>query len=149
VGIYDLVFIFTAIAFNLLIACIFFAQKRKHPQLVKVFGVLWLLLVIPLAVVFINYLVVGQELWIMICFGLIFLYIFIEWLLDYILKIEFRQKAITHVPYIILEYVALFSLIGISSAINKTWGYIVGISFWILMASLVYLYWEKIWPGRR
>jgi hypothetical protein len=148
-GIYDLVFVFAAIAFNLLIAGIFIARKRKHPKLVKVFGTLWLLLVIPLAVVFVNYLIVGRDLWIMICFGLIFLYIFIEWLLDYILKIEFRQKAITHVPYIIMEYIALFSLIGISTAIDQTWGYVVGISFWILMASLVYLYWDKIKPRKR
>ena len=141
---YDLVFVLTAIAFNLLIAGIFIAQKKERPKLVKTFGIVWLLLAIPLAIVFINYLIVGRDLWIMICFGFIFLYIFLELLLDYILRIEFRQKPITHVPYIILEYIALFGLIGISTAIDKTWGYIVGISFWILMASLVYLYWDKI-----
>ena len=141
ISIYDLVFVLTAIAFNLLIAGIFVAQKKGRPELVKAFGIAWLLLAIPLAIVFVKYLVKGRDLWIMICFGSVFLYMFLELLLDYILRIEFRQKPITHVPYIIMEYIALFSLIGISTAIDRTWGYIVGISFWILMGSLIYLYW--------
>ena len=58
---------------------------------------------------------------------------------DY-LKIEFRQKKVTHIPYIILEYIALFGLIGISFAIDRTWGFVVSIFFWMLLASLIYLY---------
>ena len=149
ISIHDLVFVLTAITFNLLIAGIFIAQKRERLKLVKTFGIIWLLLAIPLAIVFINYLIVGRDLWIMICFGFIFFYILLELLLDYILKIDFRQKPITHVPYIIIEYVALFSLIGISTAIDQTLGYIVGVSFWILMASLIYLYWDKIKARKR
>jgi len=141
---YDLVFVLTAIAFNLLIAGIFIAQKKERPKVTKTIGIVWLILAIPLAIVFVNYLTEGRDLWIMICFGFIFLYMFLELLLDFVLKIEFREKPITHVPYIIMEYIALFSLIAISTDIDQTWGYIVGVSFWILMASLVYLYWDKI-----
>jgi hypothetical protein len=137
---YDLVFVLSAIVFNLLIAGVFIAQKKERPKLVRTFGILWLSLAIPLAVVFIHYLIVGRDLWIMIYFGFILLYIFVELLLDYILKIEFRQKKITHIPYIVLEYIALFGLIGISFAIDRTWGFLVSISFWILLASLIYLY---------
>lgn len=137
---YDLVFVLSAIVFNLLIAGVFIAQKKERPKLVRTFGILWLSLAIPLAVVFIHYLIVGRDLWIMIYFGFIFLYIFIELLLDYILKIEFRQKKITHIPYIVLEYIALFGLIGISFAIDRIWGFLVSISFWVLLASLIYLY---------
>lgn len=144
VNAYDLVFVLTAVAFNLLIAGIFVAQKRERPELVRIFGILWLSLAIPLAVVLVHYLIVGRELWIMIYFGFIFLYIIVELLLDYILKIEFRSRPILHVPYIILEYIALFGLIGISFAIDPTWGYIVSICFWVLLASLIYLYWDKI-----
>ena len=53
---YDLVFVLTAIAFNLLIVCIFIAQKNGSAKLVKVFGILWLLLhFIPFATVFVRY----------------------------------------------------------------------------------------------
>lgn len=140
---FDLIFVFTAIAFNLLIAGIFVAQKKERPNLVRTFGILWLSLAIPLAVVFIHYLVVGRPLWVMAYFGFIFLYILVELLLDYILKIEFRQKWTIHAPYIILEYIALFGLIGISFSIDRTWGFLVSISFWVLLASLIYLYWGR------
>ena len=53
---YDLVFMLTAIAFNLLIAGIFIAQKKERLELIKTFGMTWLLLTIPLAIVFISYL---------------------------------------------------------------------------------------------
>jgi hypothetical protein len=141
---YDLVFVLTAIAFNLLIVCIFISQKHGGAKLVKVFGVLWLLLSIPFAVVFVNYLTVGKRAAIMVSFCLVFLYILVEFLLDYVLKIDFRQKWITHTPYIVLEYIALFSLIGIAFDIDRISGYLVSISVWMLMASLVYVYWEKI-----
>jgi hypothetical protein len=140
---YDLVFVLAAVAFNLLIAGIFIAQKKERHKLTRTFGITWLTLAIPLVIVFIHYLTVGRELWIMIYFGFIFLYMFVELLLDYILKIEFRQKKITHIPYIILEYIALFGFIGISFAIDRTWGFLVSISFWILLASLIYLYWGR------
>jgi hypothetical protein len=78
----DLVFMLTAIAFNLLIAGIFIASKRELPSLRKVLGVVWMLLAIPFAIVFINYVVEGRELWILICFGLVFFFIFLELFLD-------------------------------------------------------------------
>ncbi len=138
---YDLVFVLTAIAFNLLIVGIFVAQKNGWAKPVEVIGILWLLLAIPFAVVFVRYLIEGKRLGIMVSFGLVFLYILVEFLLDFVLKIDFRQKWITHAPYIVLEYIALFSLIRIAFDINRTWGYLVSISFWILMASLIYVYW--------
>ena len=68
----------------------------------------------------------------------------VEFLLDFVLKFDFRQKWITHSPYIVLEYVALYSLIHISFEIDRTWGYLVSICFWILLASLIYVYWDQI-----
>lgn len=142
-GVFDLTFVITAIAFNLLITGIFFAQKKGRIDLVRKLGIAWLGLSVPLGAVFLYYLKQGRETWVMVYFGLIFLYIFIELLLDYILKFDFRQRWSTHIPYIVLEYIALFGLIGISFSIHPTWGYLVTISFWLLLASLIYLYWGK------
>ncbi|HSF80889.1 MAG TPA: hypothetical protein VLA49_06625 [Anaerolineales bacterium] len=139
-GAYDLAFVITATLFNLLIAAIFIAQKRQRADLVRVFGILWLSLGIPLLLVFVHYLSLGKELWIMIYFGLVLFYMLVELLLDYILKFDFRSKRSTHIPYIILEYVALIGLIGISFAVDRTWGFVVSISFWILLVALIFLY---------
>jgi hypothetical protein len=141
---FDLIFVLTAIAFNLLIVGIFVAQKKRLAKAVKFIGMLWLLLTIPFAVVFVRYLTEGKRPGMMVYFGCLFLYILIEFLLDYVLKFDFRKKWITHAPYIVLEYIALYSLIHIAFNIDRTWGYVVSISFWILITSLIYVYWDQI-----
>lgn len=140
----DIIFTVSAVLFNLLIAGIFIAQKHKKERLVRIFGISWLCLAFPLAVVFVTYLRAEQNEGVTISFIFIFLYMFVELLLDYILKFDFRAKARTHVPYIILEYLALFSLIWLAFLIDPVVGYIVAICFWLLMGSLIYLYWDKI-----
>ena len=141
--VFDLVFVLCAVAFNLLIIGIFIATKKDRPEWRKVFGAAFVSLGIPFTIVFIHYLVEGRDLLTMVRFGFVLLYIAVELLLDYILKFDFRQKLITHVPYIILVYIALFSLIGIAFSIDRTWGWMVAISFWAVMGSLIYLYWGK------
>lgn len=100
VSAFDLIFVLTAIAFNLLIAGIFVAQKRGWAKAVRAIGILWLLLSIPLAVVFFRYWAEGRRLAIMVCFGLVLLYMLVEFLLDFVVKYDFRAKWITHAPYI-------------------------------------------------
>ena len=146
---FDFMFVLSAVAFNLLIAAIFIAQKLGRDKLVRTFGILWLWLIIPLALVFVSYWQQGRETRILVSFGFVFLYMLVELLLDYVFKIDFRSKLVTHVPYIILEYVALFSLIVIAFDINQVWGWVVTICFWVLMGSLVFLYWDKITKRRK
>ena len=141
---FDFIFVLSAVAFNLLIAALFIAQKLGRDKLVRTFGILWLWLIIPLALVFVSYWKQGREMRILVSFGFVFFYMLVEFLLDYVFKVDFRAKAITHVPYIILEYVALFSLIVIAFETDRGWGWVVTICFWILMGSVVYLYWDRI-----
>ena len=137
---FDLIFVFSAVIFNLLIAGIFVAQKQGREKLVRRFGVTWLLVAIPLTIVYVRYWMLDKAAWIMIYFSFILFYMLVEWLLDYVFKYDFRARKITHIPYILLEYVALFGLIGISFEINKTWGFVVTASFWLLLGCLIYLY---------
>jgi hypothetical protein len=139
-----LAFVLTAIAFNLLIVGIFVSSKNGWAKAARDFGNLWFLLTIPFAVVFVRYLSEGKKPGILLSFGLVFLYILIEFLLDKVLMFDFRKKWITHAPYIVMEYIALYSLIHIAFDIDRTGGYLVSISFWILLASLIYVYWDQI-----
>ena len=145
---FDLTFVLSAAAFNLLIAAIFIAQKLEREKLVETFGIVWLWLIVPLALVFVAYWQTGREMRIMLYFELVLLYMLVEFLLDYIFKIDFRAKAVTHAPYILLEYVALFSLIAIAFDIDPRWGWVVSICFWVMMGGLVFLYWEKIFKKK-
>jgi hypothetical protein len=146
---FDLTFVLSAAAFNLLIAAIFIVQKLGREKLVKVFGIVWLWLIVPLALVFVAYWQAGREARIMLYFEFVLLYMLVEFLLDYIFRIDFRAKAVTHVPYILLEYIALFSLIAIAFDIDPGWGWVVSICFWVLMGGLVFLYWDKIFKGKK
>lgn len=138
--IFDWAFIVSACMFNLLIAGIFLAQKFKHEKLTKFFGVTWLLLFFPLLIVFISYFSQGKPAWVLICLGVVSLYMLVEFLLDYVFKFDFRKRWRTHAPYIVLEYAALFSLVWIAIDLNPTLGWVVSTCFWILLGSLIFLY---------
>ncbi|MEN8172631.1 MAG: hypothetical protein ABFS03_07075 [Chloroflexota bacterium] len=137
---FDLGFVVSAVIFNLLIMGIFIAQKHKNDKIVRRLGSMWLFLSIPLVVVYIRYWMLSKAAWIMIYFSFILFYMLVEWLLDYVYEYDFRSQKKTHIPYIVLEYSALFGLIGISFDIDRSWGLIVTGSFWMLLGSLIYLY---------
>ena len=141
---FDLLFVLSAVAFNLLITAIFVAQKYRREKLVRTFGILWLCLIVPLSLVFVAYQREGRPAKILIYLLLVFFYMLVELLLDYIFKIDFRARLSTHILYIILEYVALFSLIAIGFDISQFAGTMVSISFWVAMGGLVFLYWDRI-----
>jgi hypothetical protein len=142
--IYDLVFVISAVLFNLLIAGVFITTKKQRPDIRQALGICLLLLAIPLVVVFIHKLSQGWNIRVVIWLPLVLLYLLVEFLLDFVLKIDFRTRAVTHVPYILLEYAALFGLIFIAVSIGKVWGYVVGVFFWLLMGCLIYLYSDQI-----
>lgn len=137
---YEGLFIVAAILFNLFIAGIFIADRQDRRDWINLLGGAWLLLALPLGVVFTHYLLAGIKSGMLTAFGLVFLYMLVEFLLDTLLHYDFRRRWLTHIPYILLEYAALFSLIWIAYQIDPVWSWVVGISFWILMGSLVYLY---------
>lgn len=142
-NVFDLLFVITAIIFHLSIVGVFIAEKRKHYKLARWLGTVTISLAIPLTIVFINYLFIGQPLWIMIYLVVIFVYLFVELLLDILLKIDFRKKPKIHAPYIVLFYITSFGFIGISFYIDVISGYIVSITFWAVLASLIYSYWGR------
>lgn len=144
----DRLFVATALAFELLIIAILIAEKRQHHELVKALGILWALLAIPLAIVFVHDLTVGGDRWLVLSFGLIFLYMAVEIAFDFVLKIPFRERPVLHIPYIILEYGALFGLIHIAFTIGPAWGYLISVGFWLLLAAVIFVYWEQI-AGRK
>lgn len=135
---YDLIFVSSAAIFNLSIIAVYISTKKQRMDLVMAFGSLTIALSLPLVVVFIHYWTSGKESWVLLGMGAIFIYLLVEFLLDFVFKINFRSMLVPHILYIILFYIALFSFIGIAFTIHETWGYIVSVLFWILLTSLIY-----------
>lgn len=135
----DLMFVLTGTLFHLLIAGIYTCSKLERLDLVRKLGIVVIALAIPVAFTLVSCLLAGEPLRILLYLAAILVYILLELVLDFILKIEFRKKPAIHIPYIIIFYIACFGFIGVSFSIDNTWGYVVSVSFWIMLASLIYL----------
>jgi hypothetical protein len=97
-------------------------------------------LIVPFTLTLLGYVREKTEKKIAISHLVILFYLFLELLLDYILLIPFREILAIHVPYIIVFYAADFSMIGVSFNRNRKMGFVVTLTFWILMGCLVYMY---------
>ena len=142
-SVFDLVFVVSAVVFNLLIAGVYITSKHELVKARKIMGTCVIFLVVPLTIIFIDYLIEGRPTKIILHFISILVYIIVEFVLDFVLKIDFRSKRAMHIPYLVLFYFASFGFIGISFSMDNTWGYVVSGSFWFVLASLAYLFTGK------
>ena len=134
----DIIFICSSIIFNISVSVLYIAEKLGNKVFVQVFGALVLSLMIPFTITLLGYMKEKAEKRTIISHVFILFYLFLELLLDYILKIPFREILAIHVPYIIVFYVAMFSMIGVSFDKNKRMGFVVTITFLILIGCLIF-----------
>ncbi|NVM19562.1 MAG: hypothetical protein HWN80_17805 [Candidatus Lokiarchaeota archaeon] len=136
----DIIFIISSIIFNILVSGLYIATKLGNMELVQVIGIIILFLIIPFTITLIGYVKEKEEKKIIISLIIILFYFFLEILLDYILIIPFRDILALHIPYIIVFYAADFSMIGVTFDKNKKMGFLVLITFGILIGCLIYMY---------
>ena len=134
----NVVFISSAIIFNFGVSGVYLASKINNMFLLQTFGLIVVLLFIPFTFSLILYIKKKAGKKIIISLVIILFYLVLEIVLDYILKIPFRDILAVHVPYIIIFYAAAFSMIGVSFDINRKIGFVVCITFGILIACLIY-----------
>ena len=136
----DIIFICSAIVFNISVGVLYIATKFDNVLLLRVCSVIVLSLTFPFAFTLLGYVKEKAEKKIIIPHLVILFYLFLELLLDYILAIPFREILAIHVPYIVVFYAADFSMIGMSFNRNRKMGFVVTLTFWVLIGCLVYLY---------
>ena len=139
----DLLFVISSIIFNLAVSGVYIASKIDAAKidssvLLKIFGAIVVLLIIPFTISLIGYIKDKAGKKIIISHIFILFYLLLEVLLDYILKIPFREILAIHIPYILVFYVAAFSMIGVSRTINRKMGLLVIATFLILIGCLIY-----------
>ena len=134
----DIIFICSSIIFNISVSVLYIATKLGNMILVQVCGAIVLSLIIPFTITLLGYMKEKAEKRTIISHVFILFYLFLELLLDYILKIPFREILAIHVPYIIVFYAAMFSMIGASFDKNRKMGFVVTITFLILIGCLIY-----------
>ena len=134
----DVIFIYSSVIFNILVSALYLASKLGELAFMQVFGGVVISLMVPFSITLAGYLREKATKKTIISNGIILFYLFLEFLLDYILRIPFREILVIHVAYIIVFYAALFSMISVSLEKNRKMGYIVVVTFLVLVACLVY-----------
>jgi hypothetical protein len=134
----EILFIVSSIIFNIAVSGVYIASKIDSSVLLKIFGAIVVLLSIPFTISLIIYIKNKAKKKIIISHIFILFYLLLEVLLDYILKIPFREILAIHIPYIIVFYAAAFSMIGVSRTISRKMGWLVIATFLILMGCLIY-----------
>jgi hypothetical protein len=134
----DLVFICASIILNVSVSFVYVVTKLGDLTLTQIFGGITVAMIVPFAVTLIGFLRAKESKKTIISNGIVLFYLILELLLDYVLQIPFREILAIHVPYIIVFYAALFSMMAVSYDKNKRMGYVVIATFWILIGCLVY-----------
>jgi len=134
----DIIFICSCIIFNISVSVLYIAAKLGNMVLVQLCGAIVLSLIIPFTLTLLGYVKEKAEKRTIISHVFILSYLFLELSLDYILQIPFREILAIHVPYIVVFYAAMFSMIGVSFGKNRRMGFVVTITFLILIGCLMY-----------
>ena len=134
----DTVFICSSVIFNISVSALYIATKLGNMVLVQVCGGIVISLIVPFTITLLGYMREKAKKQTIISHLIILFYLSLELLLDFILEIPFREILAIHVPYIIVFYAALFSMIGVSFEKNKKMGYAVIVTFLILIGCLIY-----------
>jgi hypothetical protein len=134
----DLVFICSSVVLNISVSSVYVLTKLGDMALTQVFGGIAVSMIVPFAVTLLGYVREKEKKKTIISNGIVLFYLILELLLDYVLKIPFREILAIHVPYIVVFYAALFSMMAVSFEKNKRMGYVVIATFCILIGCLIY-----------
>ena len=134
----DIVFVCSSVVFNISVSALYIAAKLGDMVFVQVCGGVVISLIVPFSITLLGYMREKAKKRTIISHVFILFYLSLELLLDYVLRIPFREILAIHVPYIIVFYAALFSMIGVSFEKNRKMGSVVIVTLLILMVCLTY-----------
>lgn len=141
-------FIISAFIFFISMINALLLMANNKLRTVRIFGWILFALMFIMFGILINFIIVGEDIRLIIYSILIICYLLAEFLLDTVFKIDFRSKASLHIPYIILEYAACFSFVFGAISIDSTLGWVISFFFWAFLAVLVY-YLIKQWKNKK
>lgn len=122
----------TAVLINVLLIALFVVRLGHKPKIEYGAGMAIILGIIPLSYLFILGALTKRPLLYLIQVGLMMLYLVVELMADYVLKIEFRQIRWLVIPYVMLFFAGTGGMIGVASQAGKTWTIITVASFFVM-----------------
>ncbi len=117
---------------NVLVIAVFLSRLSDRPKIEHWFGIILILSIVPLIYLFITAIGFKRPLLYFIQISLMITYLVVELMLDYILKLDFRQNQSIVIPYIMLFFSGTGGMIGVASHAGKVWIIVTIISFLIM-----------------
>ena len=124
---------------NLLLAVMFLFRARDKPKIGSTFGWAAVVLGIPLLTAVVLNALGGRPWWALVLPGLLVAYDLVEFLIDHVLKYDFRHSRWLGL-YLGLYYLALMGMIGYAFAIGKSYGFITLITYFVNLAATAFSY---------
>jgi hypothetical protein len=122
---------------NLLLAAMFLLRARGRSQVGNGFGWGAVVLGLPLLAAVILNMLGARPWWTVVLPALMVAYDLAEFLLDFLLKFDFRHSRWLG-PYLALYYLALMGMIGFSFAVAKPFGFITLATYFISLAATAF-----------
>lgn len=117
---------------NVLLITVFIARLSNKPKIEYWLGIILILSIVPLAYLFITAFGFKRHFLYFIQIGLMITYLVVELMLDYILKVDFRQNQRIVIPYVMLFFSGTGGMIGVASHAGKVWTIVTILSFLIM-----------------
>jgi hypothetical protein len=126
---------------NFFIIGIFISRSKGVNQLEYILGVFSIVMIFPLSIAVILNLLARREWWSFLLPIPIILFLILELILDYLLKIDFRSTTLVW-PYIAIYFIGLNGMVGYSFLIEKRYGFVTLITYFINLFMTFYLYFK-------
>ena len=134
----DLTAISVTNIFNLIMVAIF-VIRTMQPEHSPLAGIVWVVFIAVLAVVIFQNVGAKRERWFILMPALFGIFLIVEVILDYVLKIDFRNTGLL-TPYLILYYISILGMIGYSFLVEKKYGFITLVTYFLSQFAALYSY---------
>jgi hypothetical protein len=124
---------------NILLVGIFLARPMGFKKVEYILGLVMVSLILPVGFAVLLNALRRREWWTIVLPLLLILFLVIELLFDYILKLDFRSTALLW-PYLLVFYVALMGMIGYSFLVKKSFGYVTLCTYFLSLLATWYSY---------
>ena len=122
-GTIDLALFLVANLVNLLIIGIMLSRPFGLKRLERILGLGAVACALPAATAVMLNAAGGREWWAVVLPALLVAYLILELVLDYILKLDFRNTRLLW-PYLLVYYMAVNAMIGYTFLVNETYGFV-------------------------
>ena len=125
---------------NIIMVIIFVSRVSGVPRS-SIIGAIWVGFIVVLSIVVVLNVRGRREWWTIALPSLMIAFLVLELILDYFLKIDFRNTRLLG-PYLLLYYAAILGMIGYTFQIGKIYGFITLLTYFMNQIATFYSYFQ-------